>query len=318
MQELENSLASDAPAYIEFLYRYDPKKQQIFAFYEGDEDASYYGNILRTQYGKNLEIEEIIAGCKHNVLKLLREFNWGIYRREQIGFFVDKDLFFWLGQDYPQENNLFVTDGYSVENYMVSKDMFHILLTQIMGFGRATKAELNLIENQFTVLLKQFQEKMMRIMAICILAKKKDEKISINSYSLYNALKFELCTGEITFNLSYDELLKVKTMWQIDDDQSIKELISLFKNRPQEYHIRGKWLIHFMISCGDFMRLHYHRFCPSLKVKAEKRLRPICEIQPTKAVAILGPRCHDIPPSLKQFMKNNYGEYLKQVNSLAS
>ena len=46
LQELENSLLSDAQYYMEFLYRYNPKKKQVFAFYEGDEDSSFYHNII--------------------------------------------------------------------------------------------------------------------------------------------------------------------------------------------------------------------------------------------------------------------------------
>lgn len=70
LQELEKSLQSDAPSYMEFLYRYDPKKKQVFAFYEGDEDSSFYHHFLRTAIDDDCELEEIVAGCKNNVIKL--------------------------------------------------------------------------------------------------------------------------------------------------------------------------------------------------------------------------------------------------------
>ena len=46
LEELDESLKSDISSYMEFLYRYDPKKKQVFAFYEGDEDSSYYNKYL--------------------------------------------------------------------------------------------------------------------------------------------------------------------------------------------------------------------------------------------------------------------------------
>jgi len=206
---------------------------------------------------------------------------------------VDKDLAFWRKREHPKDSNLFVTDGYSIENYMVSEDMFYILMTQIMGFGRATKAES--IVRQFTALLTQFEEEMMEIMALCILAKEKDSNASLSEYSIHNALSFDLHDGEIVFHLSDSELFKAKTTWDIDDNEPVKILVDLFKDIPEGYHVRGKWLLYFMVSCGEFMRINYAFLCPLLKVKAEKRLRPICEIYPTKAVPVLGLRYRFCP-----------------------
>lgn len=50
LEELDESLKSDISSYMEFLYRYDPKKKQVFAFYEGDEDSSYYNKYLKNIY----------------------------------------------------------------------------------------------------------------------------------------------------------------------------------------------------------------------------------------------------------------------------
>ena len=45
LEMMEESKRSTAAVYMEFLYRYDPKKKQVFAFYEGDEDSSFYHNM---------------------------------------------------------------------------------------------------------------------------------------------------------------------------------------------------------------------------------------------------------------------------------
>ena len=87
LQELEESLQSDAPSYMDFLYRYDPKKKQVFAFYEGDEDSSFYHHFLRAAIDDDCELEEIVAGCKNNIIKLQQEFDWNLYNNKQIVFF---------------------------------------------------------------------------------------------------------------------------------------------------------------------------------------------------------------------------------------
>ena len=71
LQVLEESLHSDAPCYMEFLYRYDPKKQQCFAFYEGDEDSSFYHHFLKEAIGEDCALEEIVAGCKNSTGNLI-------------------------------------------------------------------------------------------------------------------------------------------------------------------------------------------------------------------------------------------------------
>ena len=143
LQVLEVSIHSDAPCYLEFLSRYNPKKKQVFAFYEGDEDASYYQHVIRKAVGDDVEIEEIIAGCKENVLKLHREFDWTYYNQNQIAFFIDRDISFWLGINLPVENNIFITDEYSVENYVANAQGFRAWITRFEGFSRATKSEID-------------------------------------------------------------------------------------------------------------------------------------------------------------------------------
>ena len=126
LQVLEESLHSDAPCYMEFLYRYDPKKQQCFAFYEGDEDSSFYHHFLKEAIGEDCALEEIVAGCKNNVIKLHREFNWGEYSARQILFFVDRDLSYWLNESDSYGDNVFITDEYSIENYIVNSQGFYL------------------------------------------------------------------------------------------------------------------------------------------------------------------------------------------------
>lgn len=63
LEELDRSLKSDIPSYMEFLYRFDPKKKQVFAFYEGDEDSSYYNKYLK-RFAYDYEIEEIVQDVR--------------------------------------------------------------------------------------------------------------------------------------------------------------------------------------------------------------------------------------------------------------
>ena len=148
LDELEVDLRSDAPCYMEFLYRYDPKKKQVFAFYEGNEDSSFYHSIIKSSIDSSYELEEIVAGCKNNVIKLHNEFDWTIYNKKQIVFFVDRDLSYWLGLPAEYDENVFVTDEYSVENYAINTCGFKVWLVHFEGFARASKREIVTVQSR--------------------------------------------------------------------------------------------------------------------------------------------------------------------------
>lgn len=93
LQELEESLQSNAPSYMDFLYRYNPKKKQVFAFYEGDEDSSFYHHFLRAAIDDDCELEEIVAGCKNNIIKLQQEFDWNLYNfKKSLKFILHPEI----------------------------------------------------------------------------------------------------------------------------------------------------------------------------------------------------------------------------------
>ncbi|MDC4245075.1 DUF4435 domain-containing protein [Clostridium perfringens] len=303
---MEMSIKSDSVSYNEFLLRYNPKKKQIFVFYEGDEDSSYYRKFLDDYLSDEYDIEEIIAGCKNNVLKLHKEFDWEIYDSKKISFFVDRDLSFWLDDNPITEDNIFVTKGYSVENYLISKKIFRELLFNIKGFARAKNSEINNMCKYFEELLPNFKEEIKKIMAMAVLAKRRNRDIKLSEYKLSNNLKFDIVDKKVIFQLIEDNSIKEK--WGIVDitDKEINDQIIKFNMHKNEYSVRGKWIIYFMVELSEFMRNNFTFFSPSLSKDNEReRLKPTCNIESTKATPVLAPRC-TITEELKNFMNKNY------------
>lgn len=314
LDELEDCMKSDSPSYIEFLLRYNPKQKQIFAFYEGDEDSSYYKKFLEKYNFYGYEIEEIVAGCKNNVIKLQREFDWTIYNKYQIAFFIDRDLSFWLGESELSINNLYVTDGYSVENYLICSKIFRELLFNIKGFARAKKSEIDNMCKCFEKLLHKFQEEIAYVMAMAVLAKRKNKDIILGDYKISKTLNFSIVNEEITLNLLKDESIKEK--WEIVDidEKEIFRQINKFKEHSDKYFVRGKWILYFMVELSEFMRKNFAFFAPSLKSDREK-LKATCSIDSSKAFAVLAPRCN-IASTLKAFLDSTYGSYINNKEEI--
>lgn len=312
LQEMIESLQSDSPCYIDFLYRYNPKKKQVFAFYEGEEDSSFYHNILKSVISSDCELEEIVAGCKNNIIKLQREFDWKSYNNKQIIFFVDRDLSYWLGDASEYGENIFVTDGYSVENYVANSKGFEFWLLHFEGFARATKQELNYMISEYETNERLFKEAMMPIMAKAVVAKKHDCSVVLNDFKLTHEknIKFNMNGGHITFNILEDDRIAEKWKLDSENNKEIDEQLSRFSLEKENYSVRGKWYLFFMAEVGEFMRLNSNLFAPSLGRVG--KINPTCAVLTTQCLSVLAPYfVNDVPIRLREFLNDTYISFLQ-------
>lgn len=312
LNQLEESLKSDIPAYMEFLLRFNPKKKQIFVFYEGDEDAAFYQQFIWKVKGVDVSLEEIVAGCKNNVIKIHDYLDWDHYNKHQIIFIVDRDLSYWLEEKEAFDNNVFVTDGYSFENYIVNKLSFIDWIERFMGFARASKTEIERMAREFEDVLYSFRELMMPIMAKAVVAKRRDRTISLSDYKLTNHLSFTVEVNHITVKLNDANAINRKWKLQIEDSDDVAIQIEKFRKDKSHYWVRGKWDIYFMAYLGDFMRQHAKIFAPSLQ---KEKLNPVCDVSCTKCSTALAPYWKKpVPQSLELFINQTVAQYCKEVS----
>ena len=314
LQELENSIRSDAPSYMEFLYRYNPKKKQVFAFYEGDEDSSFYAHILKKALEPGFELEEIVAGCKNNILKLQREFDWNVYDNKQIVFFVDRDLSYWLGDPAQYGENIFTTDDYSVENYVVNSQGFRAWLVHFEGFARASKQEIDFMVSEYEVTIAAFKESMMPIMAQAVVAKRHDNSISLSDFKISRnkSVSFKEESGHIIFEIFNDD--KIAEQWKLGptNQKEIATQLEEFLNEKEHYSVRGKWLLCFMAEIGEYMRLNSNIFAPSLGNTG--KASPTCSVPTSQCLSVLAPYCTEpVPKRLEEFLDNTYRGYFSKI-----
>jgi hypothetical protein len=315
LQELEESMHSDAPSYMEFLYRYDPKKKQVFAFYEGDEDSSFYHRILETAIESDCELEEIVAGCKNNVLKLHREFDWGIYNSKQIVFFVDRDLSYWLGDSAQYGENVFVTDEYSVENYVANSQGFRAWLIHFEGFARAKKQEIDSMVSEYESSVAIFKEEMMPIMAQAVVAKRHDSSISLSAFKITSnkSILFSIQEGHMTFEICKGKSILEKWKLSSENQDEVTKQIEQFTIEKSNYSVRGKWILCFMAEVGEYMRLNSNIFAPSLGNTG--KTAPTCSVPTAQCLSVLAPYCtKSVPKRLDEFLNNTYQGYFTKAS----
>lgn len=117
---LRDARSSRVSTFHKFLTNYDPSTDRVFAFVEGEADEPFY----RAQIQKYVPDQRLIYiyNCdgKKNVCDLYAEVVKKYPKCERVLFFLDKDVDDIVGAPWPADPRIFVTECYSIENYVVT------------------------------------------------------------------------------------------------------------------------------------------------------------------------------------------------------
>ncbi|MFT6071730.1 MAG: hypothetical protein ACJARD_001035 [Alphaproteobacteria bacterium] len=221
-------------------------QERYVVFYEGDDDPSFYRNKIRckTEYK---EYHQFICNGKQPVLTLLKELT---FKECLTGlFFIDKDFDDYLGIAHPRADNLFVTCGYSMENYLVTKDVIKCLLNDYT-YKNTDQNHHNIID-KFTKAYQDFLNFIKPIMAQVIMHRRSGNEFSFSDIEAY----FKKCFC-ITDDLDFQKL---------DDayEKNLLEQIKILNNPPIDLPDTDsdKWIR------GKFALLFLYKFCQKLETK---------------------------------------------------
>jgi Protein of unknown function (DUF4435) len=270
-------------------------KNDIHAFFEGRDDRSFYMNFLH-RFSKNQEVYTYLCKNKKGVYEAYR-MTLKVHYSAITLFFVDKDHSDVLGEECEQAPNIYVTDLYSIENYLVSvymlervwKELFRF--SGIMEFNSRHRAK-------FEEELNRFYEFTTPLMAWVICLKRQGKSPIINNISIS---KFFTITKELTLEWK-DEAQPMGKRISIlenlcgektpEDKFDIRPIIDyeLLYLHPKSY-IRGKLELEFFVK---FINTLLDSLTPLVTTKTR--------LTEDNALEILGPRAL-IPQSLEKFLQ---------------
>jgi hypothetical protein len=118
---LRQSRSSQIAMSHKFLTNYDPNSERVYAFVEGDADEVFYrAQIQKYGIGPHLIF---IYNCngKAGVAEAYADVIKRYPDCQRVLFFLDKDVDDIVGSQWPGDPRIFVTECYSIENYVVSK-----------------------------------------------------------------------------------------------------------------------------------------------------------------------------------------------------
>lgn len=296
--------------YHKFLTKYKKQERNIYIFCEGNEDLGYYGQAIKQLYPQ-IEVIKFFAEGKSNVLSIHSFIDWSIYNKNQILFFVDRDVSYWLKEPQDLDDNIYITDEYSFENYAVNEKVCINFLEDLYGFASASFDEINNIKLFYEEKWKTFYDNSKFIMASIIVSLERNHvhlaKV-IEHKKIIRIANRQVWIEKIEDELAEQYILR-KLNLNSEDLSDIRYYMNEFKEHEEYYSIRGKWALTFLVKFMEYIMDNGRNFAPSLysgRIKEPKRL---CQITPENAMAILAPRI-PLVDSLKNFLINNMDKYL--------
>ncbi|NLR96071.1 DUF4435 domain-containing protein [Rhizobium sp. P38BS-XIX] len=305
------ALAQVDEAYHEFLLRYDVMRKSVYGFVEGKEDPSYYRSLVERFIPEDWSIEFLASGNRKKVLDTEAAFDWTRFSRRQIVFFVDRDLVHFLNPEIAYPENVYVTDGYSVENSIVTRDVFARLLEEVHNVVDWTPQERDQLLHHFDQQLEAFQELLSPVMAQIGIWRRDKVRANLNNFDLGSVIR--VVDGQIT---STDDRQTV--------DQKIDRLCQCVgaeaasaqqrdameegfraANGPRNL-TRGKYLVWFLTAIAN----DCHGRIDQIVQAYQNPPRPKLTLGVNNVMVVAAPRARS-PNSLRTFIENTLAAFIQ-------
>jgi hypothetical protein len=178
---------SGIAAFHEFRMARSDRGGQVHVFFEGDEDALFYLPAIRGRAGTR-DIRIYYCGGKWGVIGVRDAIEGETGLLTDCLFFIDRDYDDYLDSQPPVDANTYITDGYSVENDVVSTYALDILLVE---FGKVSKVDPQYaVAHQDWVLAhRQFVRAIRPIVAWCLAMREVKHRPNLNNVDLRRVIR---------------------------------------------------------------------------------------------------------------------------------
>jgi hypothetical protein len=306
LDQLTSALNSPAVILHNFLLELKVRNKIVHAFFEGKTDESFYGTFIRGMIDEDYKLKTYICGNKDGV-----HYQFNRLRNTELGnnisvYFTDKDIEDIIPFPRDVHSKIYVTDFYSVENYIVSDVMLEQVWAEIFRQTSGNNAS-KLIKAKFATCLNDFHEFMLLIMAWILYHRRNIEKLTKISLNL-DCIKLKdayIINDELDFIFTMNEddiinLISLQTGCATSlksFNKNKKTLIAELRKHPMKNIVRGHFEMEFFI-------YFIGRAKNALNKALGKALKVHLELTDANSIDVLGPRVQ-IPNSLNVFLHKN-------------
>ncbi len=265
---------NEAAFKIKKAYSNSPTAQNVFFVVEGKDDVPFYATNAEPYLPTGWKVNVINATNRRRVIDTYKSFDWTIYSKDRILFFVDRDLSDYTGEDTPKDSNVYVTEKYSIENELCTLDTFNKALKFYYDLLDIDDTDEQVIETFYTTCWDTFETIAEQVMAQILYWKLNSIASNYANFKIQNT--FKLTGLQLELANPYSEIKDViqqlcleSSIPFIDMDFSpyIKQLKEI--HTPCEF-IRGKYVVAFFSKAITYLAHNSTDILPSKKRAKDK------------------------------------------------
>lgn len=307
---LDHAISSPAASYIKLLSQYKKRSNIVFCFVEGNEDVSFYGRHLETAFEN---VRYVVCNGKKNVLDNYKSLNWQFYDKKRVLFFIDKDYDDYISEAIIKDENIFITDYYSIENYLVDSYVLRKFINDNCAITDDKVIDDLVID--FELKHKDFMNHLTKISAWMIYCRQNRYQVNFSDITLSDLFKLNVDGKFVKIKLSnfknHFAYICSKTKSTHFDMNEIRGIYSrLILESQKKKFVRGKYELFFMFIYVKFIT---ENIVPALseKIKDYNRINPEKIIRPKVTLQIKEENIFQVlsykvktPASLLSFISN--------------
>ncbi|MCW2259613.1 MULTISPECIES: DUF4435 domain-containing protein [Sphingobacterium] len=245
-KELLQQTQSPQVAFHRFILLHRKHKTDLFCFFEGSDSQYYFPRI--NNYNENNHT--IVCGNKKSVLESYEiiKKKYPIYKTV---FFIDSDF-----DDPIQKKDLYVTFGYSIENFYCTVDVLSRILKNEFFLKISDKEYLDAI-NTFNKRQQEFHDATSLFNLWYYSAKLKARnnstivKACLNDIFIKEFIQFKF--DSITWNYTLNDI-KIKFPEAIDiSEEDLNANRTDFYSKDPVFRFRGKYQFEFMLKFINYL-----------------------------------------------------------------
>jgi len=304
------ALNSGNGVYHEFLIRYRKNSQIVYGIVEGKDDPVFYQGIIESFLPTGWDVQLIASGNRNNVLSALADFDWSRYPRKRICFFVDRDLSMFRVVPDPIQDNLYVTEKYSIENEAANFGTVQRVLHEVLNISAISVDDANAMRIAFEENFDFFLEAMVPIMCQIVVWQRSGKRPVLDKINPKDLFYF--ASGKILAKDGFDTLAKrllyvsEKVGCDLCSEATLRQTEEEFRRLGgKERYIRGKYVLWFVVE----MSLEFHREIKRFSSRYQASPKVKLSMGQNNAMSVMGPRIR-CPDSLSDFLRRSYCEFI--------
>lgn len=308
------ALSSQNASYHEFLARFSKTNKVVYGFVEGKEDPCFYRGFIDYFLPDAWEVELWPTGNRDQVLKIHKDIDWRRFPKKRVCFFIDRDLSDLIPQKLRSDNNIYVTDKYSIENSIVNRGTCRRILTEVFGFSNVSHQEMDSVCDKFETELERFFTAMITTMAYVLFWQRSTTRANLSNIKINKLIAVDkgvvIIDESDTASTARKEYIhsRAGVAWDPTVDVS-SEKTEFSRVSAYRGFVRGKYVLSFLVE-----------FCKSIHDAADQFFS-VCtkppkmnvSISASNAVTIIGNRAR-VPSSLRAFITETYSEYIDECS----